>query len=177
MKTTTITTEHVDMISSKPFDKTVKDLTAELGKATTEKLMDRLSASDSLWGPTFPELVEALPGIEIIDRSSVNAFDDARVASAMYSPRQPQARSWRDAEGIQRAGNPSARQADRWLQNVEENGRQELQSPVPDRRLQTQHAFPRGSEGHCQACKARPGQFLAAQVPGDVCDVASVEGR
>src|ERR1700752_5119168 len=38
---------------------------------------------DSMWGPTFPELVEALPGIEIIDRSSVNAFDDARVARAI----------------------------------------------------------------------------------------------
>ena len=36
-----------------------------------------------MWGPTFPELVEALPGIEIIDRSSVNAFDDARVAHAI----------------------------------------------------------------------------------------------
>ena len=36
-----------------------------------------------MWGPTFPELVEALPGIEIIDRSSVNAYDDARVARAI----------------------------------------------------------------------------------------------
>jgi hypothetical protein len=45
--TTTITTEYVDLISCKPFEKTVKDLTAELGKASTEKLMDRLSASDS----------------------------------------------------------------------------------------------------------------------------------
>ena len=41
------------------------------------------TARDSMWGPTFPELVEALPGVEIIDRSSVNAFDDARVASAI----------------------------------------------------------------------------------------------
>src|SRR5215469_1082968 len=41
------------------------------------------TARDSMWGPTFPELVEALPGIEIIDRSSVNAFDDARVARAI----------------------------------------------------------------------------------------------
>src|SRR6266568_2066499 len=41
------------------------------------------TARDSMWGPTFPELVEALAGIEIIDRSSVNAFDDARVASAI----------------------------------------------------------------------------------------------
>jgi nicotinamidase-related amidase len=41
------------------------------------------TARDSMWGPTFPELVEALAGIEIIDRSSVNAFDDARVAKAI----------------------------------------------------------------------------------------------
>ncbi|MDD1964224.1 isochorismatase family protein [Pseudomonas sp. NPDC090203] len=41
------------------------------------------TARDSMWGPTFPELVEALPGIEIIDRSSVNAYDDDRVASAI----------------------------------------------------------------------------------------------
>src|SRR5580704_11909793 len=41
------------------------------------------TASDSMWGPTFPELVEALPGIEIIDRATVNAFDDARVFSAI----------------------------------------------------------------------------------------------
>jgi nicotinamidase-related amidase len=38
------------------------------------------TARDSMWGPTFPELVEALPGVKIIDRSSVNAFDDPRVA-------------------------------------------------------------------------------------------------
>ena len=30
--TTTITTEHVDLISSKPFEKTEKDLTAELAR-------------------------------------------------------------------------------------------------------------------------------------------------
>src|SRR2546421_13021734 len=41
------------------------------------------TARDSMWGPTFPELVEALPGIEIIDRASVNAFDDERVAGAI----------------------------------------------------------------------------------------------
>src|SRR5580658_903681 len=41
------------------------------------------TARDSMWGPTFPELVEALTGIEIIDRSSVNAFDDSHVASAI----------------------------------------------------------------------------------------------
>jgi nicotinamidase-related amidase len=41
------------------------------------------TARDSMWGPTFPELVEALPGVDIIDRSSVNAFDDAKVAQAI----------------------------------------------------------------------------------------------
>ena len=41
------------------------------------------TARYSMWGPTFPELVEVLRGIEIIDRSSVNAFDDARVAKAI----------------------------------------------------------------------------------------------
>lgn len=41
------------------------------------------TAAKSMWGPTFPELVEALPGIDIIDRSSVNAYDDERVAKAI----------------------------------------------------------------------------------------------
>ena len=41
------------------------------------------TARDSMWGPTFPELVEALPDVSIIDRSSVNAFDDPEVARAI----------------------------------------------------------------------------------------------
>jgi nicotinamidase-related amidase len=41
------------------------------------------TARDSLWGPTIPELVEALPGVAIIDRASVNAFDDPKVAQAI----------------------------------------------------------------------------------------------
>ena len=41
------------------------------------------TARDSMWGPTFPELVEALPGVQIIDRSTVNAFDDPQVARAI----------------------------------------------------------------------------------------------
>src|SRR6266404_730323 len=41
------------------------------------------TARDSMWGPTFPELVEALGGIQIIDRSSVNAWDDPKVAAAI----------------------------------------------------------------------------------------------
>jgi nicotinamidase-related amidase len=41
------------------------------------------TARDSMWGPTFPELVEALPDVSTIDRSSVNAFDDAAVTKAI----------------------------------------------------------------------------------------------
>jgi nicotinamidase-related amidase len=41
------------------------------------------TARDSMWGPTIPELIEALPGIQIIDRSTVNAFDDPPVAHAI----------------------------------------------------------------------------------------------
>src|ERR1700737_5195032 len=41
------------------------------------------TAGDSMGGPTIPELVEALPGIQIIDRSTVNAWDDPKVAAAI----------------------------------------------------------------------------------------------
>src|SRR5438132_13173427 len=38
---------------------------------------------DTMWGPTFPELVQVLPEIEIIDRASVNAWDDPKVSKAI----------------------------------------------------------------------------------------------
>src|SRR2546428_549492 len=41
------------------------------------------TARDSMWGPTFPELVEVVGGEHIIDRSSVNAWDDPKVAAAI----------------------------------------------------------------------------------------------
>jgi nicotinamidase-related amidase len=56
---------------------------AKAAKALKLPIVVTTTARDSMWGPTFPELVEALPGVEIIDRSSVNAFDDALVASAI----------------------------------------------------------------------------------------------
>jgi nicotinamidase-related amidase len=56
---------------------------ARAAKALKLPIVAATTARDSMWGPTFPELVEALPGIEIIDRSSVNAFDDARVTRAI----------------------------------------------------------------------------------------------
>jgi nicotinamidase-related amidase len=59
-----------------------------VGLAKAAKLLNlpiivTTTARDSMWGPTFPELVEALPGIDIIDRATVNAFDDARVSRAI----------------------------------------------------------------------------------------------
>ena len=56
---------------------------AKAAKALKLPIVVTTTARDSLWGPTFPELVEALPGVEIIDRSSVHAFDDIRVARAI----------------------------------------------------------------------------------------------
>jgi nicotinamidase-related amidase len=56
---------------------------AKAAKALQLPIIVTTTARDSMWGPTFPELVEALPGIPIIDRSSVNAFDDPEVARAI----------------------------------------------------------------------------------------------
>src|SRR5258706_5564083 len=56
---------------------------ARAAKALKLPIVVTTASRDSLWGPTFPELVEALPGVQIIDRSTVNAYDDARVARAI----------------------------------------------------------------------------------------------
>jgi nicotinamidase-related amidase len=58
---------------------------AKAAKALKLPIVVTTTARDSMWGPTFPELVEALPGVRIIDRLSVNAFDDATVAKAIES--------------------------------------------------------------------------------------------
>src|SRR5437660_7009258 len=39
--------------------------------------------SPEMWGPVIPELTEALPGVPIIARTTVNAFDEARFAKAV----------------------------------------------------------------------------------------------
>src|SRR6184192_890382 len=56
---------------------------AKAAKSLKLPIIVTTTARDSMWGPTFPELVEALPGVQIIDRGSVNAFDDARTAHAI----------------------------------------------------------------------------------------------
>ena len=56
---------------------------AKAAKALKLPIVVTTTARDSMWGPTFPELVEALLGVQIMDRSSVNAFDDPLVAKAI----------------------------------------------------------------------------------------------
>jgi nicotinamidase-related amidase len=56
---------------------------AKAAKALKLPIVVTTTARDSMWGPTFPELVEALPGVQIMDRSSVNVYDDPRVAGAI----------------------------------------------------------------------------------------------
>ncbi len=56
---------------------------AKAAKALKLPIVATTTARDSMWGPTFPELVEALGGVQIIGRSSVNAWDDPKVAAAM----------------------------------------------------------------------------------------------
>ena len=66
----------------------LKHNVVSLAKAATAlrlPIVVTTTARDSMWGPTFPELVEALPDVAIIDRSSVNAFDDAAVAGAIVA--------------------------------------------------------------------------------------------
>ena len=41
------------------------------------------ATSPEMWGPTIPELTAALPGISIINRTTVNAFDEPRFAKAV----------------------------------------------------------------------------------------------
>jgi nicotinamidase-related amidase len=61
---------------------------AKAAKALKLPIVVTTTARDSMWGPTIPELVEALPGIQIVDRSTVNAFDDPPVAHAIEATRR-----------------------------------------------------------------------------------------
>lgn len=56
---------------------------AKAAKALDLPIVTTTTSSETLWGPAFPELVDALPGHSFIDRTSVNAWDDPRVAEAI----------------------------------------------------------------------------------------------
>jgi len=50
-----------------------------------------------VWGPIIPELRDALPGISIINRTTVNAFDEPRFAKA------DKMRAWQSASDVEHA--------------------------------------------------------------------------
>src|SRR5947208_15522115 len=56
---------------------------AKAAKALKLPIIVTPRARGSMWGRTFPELVEALPGGEIIDRSGVHAVNEARGGSVL----------------------------------------------------------------------------------------------
>lgn len=51
---------------------------AKAAQALSLPIVAVTTARDSMWGPTIPELKAALGGAEILDRSTVNAWDDER---------------------------------------------------------------------------------------------------
>ena len=56
---------------------------ASAARALGLPIVTTTTSAETLWGPAFPELVAALPGQRFIDRTSVNAWDDPRVAAAI----------------------------------------------------------------------------------------------
>jgi nicotinamidase-related amidase len=41
------------------------------------------TTTENMWGPLIPELAEALPGVQRIERTTVNAWDEKRVVAAV----------------------------------------------------------------------------------------------
>ncbi len=60
MKTTPFTNTHVVLTSAKPFTQAIKDIQAEMGRANTETLAEKLSASKTF--EEFTEEIEFLAG-------------------------------------------------------------------------------------------------------------------
>ena len=56
---------------------------AKAARALKLPIVVTTTASDSMWGPIFPELLEALAGVEVIDRPWVNAYDCHLVVNAI----------------------------------------------------------------------------------------------
>ena len=56
---------------------------AKAASALGLPIVTTTTSADSLWGPAFPELQEALPEQIFIDRTTVNAWDDPRVEEAI----------------------------------------------------------------------------------------------
>lgn len=79
---TSFANEHVDVRSTKPFDRTVKDLTAELGRVSAGQLMDRL-ASSAGWDDFAAECADFAGRSNLIE---VAALDWGRVMTLAGVP-------------------------------------------------------------------------------------------
>jgi nicotinamidase-related amidase len=59
---------------------------AKAAQVLSLPLVVTTTAADSMWGPVIPELAAVLPDdLDIIDRSTVNAWDDPRVNAAIHA--------------------------------------------------------------------------------------------
>src|SRR5437773_10942147 len=56
---------------------------AKAAKVLGLPIIATTTSRDSLWGPTIPELAAVLPGVDIIDRTTVNAWDEPRIVKAV----------------------------------------------------------------------------------------------
>ncbi|KAA0998539.1 isochorismatase family protein [Paraburkholderia panacisoli] len=56
---------------------------AKAAKALGIPVIVTATMPDGMWGPTVPELTAALPGVPVISRTSINAWDDPNVRAAI----------------------------------------------------------------------------------------------
>ncbi|MER6615951.1 isochorismatase family protein [Streptomyces xantholiticus] len=94
--TTLLLVDHQVGLFTGVRDITVQDLkhnVAGLAKAADLlglPIVTTTTAASSMWGPLVPELTAALPdGHKVVDRSSVNAWDDGRVREAVEATGRP----------------------------------------------------------------------------------------
>ena len=66
---------------------------AKAAKALKLPIIVTTTARDSMWGPTVPELVEALPGVEIIDPSIARRSTPSTTSAWLVPSRRPVAKS------------------------------------------------------------------------------------
>jgi len=56
---------------------------AKAAKALGVPVIITATMPDGMWGPTIPELTAALPGVPVLARTSINAWDDPNVRAAI----------------------------------------------------------------------------------------------
>lgn len=56
---------------------------AKVARVLDVPIIMSATAPDGMWGPTMPELTEALPDVEVINRTMVNAWDEPRFVAAV----------------------------------------------------------------------------------------------